>query len=159
MQSKALFVSLVVLWGWEGQSGVGAETKQTQRSPAEKWPSSSGKVLLLLHGGLVTCSQGLAGQERYFQNKLDTNCMSLNRHKISTTGWINSSLPGRRNILRCFIAFIFFTFIFLFHGCIWGIWKFPGQGLNLYLCSDLSHCSQSLNPLHHSGNSYFIDFF
>ena len=112
MQSKALFVSLVVLWGWEGQSGVGAETKQTQRSPAEKWPSSSGKVLLLLHGGLVTCSQGLAGQERYFQNKLDTNCMSLNRHKISTTGWINSSLPGRRNASQVFYCFYFFYFYF-----------------------------------------------
>ena len=29
-----------------------------------------------------------------------------------------------------------------------------GWGQNLSLCSDLSHCSQALNPLHHSGSSW-----
>ena len=37
--------------------------------------------------------------------------------------------------------------IFLFFGCTWGIWKFPGQG------SNLSCCSQILNPLHTVGTS------
>ena len=34
--------------------------------------------------------------------------------------------------------------------------KFPGQGSNPRLCSNLSHCSQILNPLHHSRNSLFF---
>ena len=65
-------------------------------------------------------------------------------------------------------------------------WKFPGQGLNLshngnlhricgnappfspmhwalgsnsLLCSDQSHCSRILNPLHHCRNSKFLDFY
>ena len=33
-----------------------------------------------------------------------------------------------------------------------------GRELNLHLPSDLSHCSQILNPLYHSGNSYYLIF-
>ena len=42
-------------------------------------------------------------------------------------------------------------------------WAGLGWGSNLSLCSDLSHCSWILNPLHHSRNSciklfYFFNF-
>ena len=33
------------------------------------------------------------------------------------------------------------------------MWKFPVRGSTLRLCSDPSHCSPALNPLHRSGNS------
>lgn len=47
------------------------------------------------------------------------------------------------------------------------LWQMPdlltqcttlGQGSNLYLCRDPSHCSQILNALCHSGNSYTLTF-
>ena len=63
-----------------------------------------------------------------------------------------------------------------FCGSTCGIWKFPSQGLNLQqrrtlqptalgwglnlrLCSDLSHCSWILNPLHHNRNSLLCFIF
>ena len=48
---------------------------------------------------------------------------------------------------------VFFFFFFYYYGCIHSIWKFTGQGSNPCLCSNLSCCSQILNPLCHCGTS------
>ena len=45
------------------------------------------------------------------------------------------------------------SFRFFFNGHTCDLWKFLGQGLNRSCSCDLSHCSQVLNPLHHSGNA------
>ena len=49
----------------------------------------------------------------------------------------------------------FIKLFFFFNGRTYGIQKFPGQGLNPRLHSDLSCCSQILNPLCHGGNSKY----
>ena len=49
-------------------------------------------------------------------------------------------------------AFFFYFLFFFFNGHTCGIWKFPGQGLNLLSCN--LHCScgnaEPFNPLHHA---------
>lgn len=47
---------------------------------------------------------------------------------------------------------VFFLFVFL-NGHTCGRCKFPGWGLNPWLCNDPSHCSCIFNPLHHKRNS------
>ena len=51
---------------------------------------------------------------------------------------------------------LIFKNIFYSHSC--SIWKFLGQGLNPCLCSELSHCSWTLNPPGHGGNSNHLYF-
>ena len=46
----------------------------------------------------------------------------------------------------------------VYNGCTCAIWKLPGQGSNLHLCSDLSHCTQILNPLCHYRHSSIEQF-
>ena len=47
-----------------------------------------------------------------------------------------------------------FFFFFFLNGHAGSLWKFLGQGWNLHLCADPSHCGGILNQLHHSRNSY-----
>ena len=65
-----------------------------------------------------------------------------------------TELVTQCNKAECFVLFCFV----LFNGHTCGIWKFPGQGLNLCLGSDLSHGNWILNPLCHSRTTNMADF-
>ena len=81
-------------------------------------------------------------------------------------------LSNKQNMNICKKFYIYITYttiaeplsmlICLFHNFVYGlilsIWTFPGQGSNLYLCSNLSCCHWILNPWCHSRITYFIKF-
>ena len=72
----------------------------------------------------------------------------------------NLGLPSCKSVIQIYITctaweppWASHSFFLFFNGCTCSMWKFPGWGSNLYLCSNLSHCSPILNLLWHSVDS------
>ena len=102
-----------------------------------------------------------------------TNVQSWIRDYVDTLGvcvvFVTMMLQTHFSFLKVYytVHLISQSINSFFYGCthsIWNIWTFLGQGfeselhLQQRIHSHPSHCSQVLNPLHHSGNSHSFYF-